>query len=83
MLVAAIVALFIHFDSKAASGLQIEKENGGNRGEPLLMQFEIIGEIKNQETFATGKGIRESARLKRVWQRKMEKKEGCGASQAG
>ncbi len=31
------------------------------------MQFEIIGKIKNQETFATGKGIRELRRLQRVY----------------
>ena len=27
------------------------------------MQFEIIGKIESQETFPTGKGIRELARL--------------------
>ena len=31
------------------------------------MKFEIIGEIENQETFATGKAIREIARLRRVY----------------
>lgn len=31
------------------------------------MQFEIIGEIENQETFAAGKGIRELARLQKAY----------------
>ncbi len=31
------------------------------------MEFEIIGKIEHQETFATGKGIRELARLKRIY----------------
>jgi len=31
------------------------------------MQFEIIGKIENQETFATGKGIRELSRLQRIY----------------
>jgi len=31
------------------------------------MQFEIIGIIENQETFATGKGIRELSRLQKVY----------------
>ena len=30
------------------------------------MDFEIIGEIRDQETFATGSGIRELTRLRRV-----------------
>jgi hypothetical protein len=33
------------------------------------MQFEILGEISAIETFATGSGIRELARLKRVYGR--------------
>lgn len=31
------------------------------------MDFEIISEIESQETFATGKGIRELSRLKRIY----------------
>jgi hypothetical protein len=31
------------------------------------MSFEILGEISNVETFATGSGIREIARLRRVY----------------
>jgi hypothetical protein len=33
------------------------------------MQFEILGEISAIETFATGSGIRELARLRRVYGR--------------
>ena len=33
------------------------------------MHFEILGEISNVETFATGSGIREIARLRRVYGR--------------
>jgi hypothetical protein len=33
------------------------------------MKFEILGEISNTETFATGSAIRESARLRRVYGR--------------
>ena len=32
-----------------------------------VMHFEIVGEIKNLETFASGKGIRELRRLNRVY----------------
>ena len=31
------------------------------------MNFQIIGEIKNEETFATGSRIREVARLRRIY----------------
>ncbi len=31
------------------------------------MQFEIIGKIENQETFVTGKGIREQSRLQKIY----------------
>ena len=31
------------------------------------MQFEIIGNIERQETFATGKGIRELSRLQKIY----------------
>jgi len=31
------------------------------------MQFEIIGKIEQQETFATGKGIRELSRLQKIY----------------
>lgn len=31
------------------------------------MHFEIIGKIENQETFATGRGIREIRRLHKVY----------------
>jgi hypothetical protein len=31
------------------------------------MQFEILGEIENQETFASGRGIRELARLQKIY----------------
>jgi hypothetical protein len=33
------------------------------------MQFEIVGEISRLETFAAGSGIREIARLRRVYGR--------------
>jgi hypothetical protein len=33
------------------------------------MQFEILGEIANVETFATGSAIREIARLRRIYGR--------------
>lgn len=33
------------------------------------MKFEILGPISNVETFATGSGIREIARLRRVYGR--------------
>ena len=33
------------------------------------MQFEILGEIRNVETFATGSGIRELQRLHKVYGR--------------
>ncbi len=33
------------------------------------MRFEILGEISEVETFATGSGIRELARLRRVYGR--------------
>lgn len=32
-----------------------------------LMKFEIIGEIRNPEAFASGRGIRELARLRRIY----------------
>ena len=31
------------------------------------MQFEIVGTIENQETFAIGRGIRELVRLRRTY----------------
>jgi hypothetical protein len=33
------------------------------------MKFEILGDIANVETFATGSGIRELARLRKVYGR--------------
>ena len=33
------------------------------------MNFEVVGEIEDIETFATGRGIRELARLKRIYGR--------------
>jgi hypothetical protein len=33
------------------------------------MRFEILGEISDVETFATGSGIREIARLRRIYGR--------------
>ena len=33
------------------------------------MQFEVLGEISEIETFATGSGIREIARLRRIYGR--------------
>jgi hypothetical protein len=33
------------------------------------MQFEILGEISDIETFAVGSGIREIARLRRIYGR--------------
>ena len=41
------------------------------------MQFEIIGKIENQETFATGKGIRELSRLQKIYGKgKWQKRKG-------
>jgi hypothetical protein len=37
--------------------------------EAVSQPFEILGEISNIETFATGTGIRERARLRRVYGR--------------
>jgi hypothetical protein len=34
-----------------------------------MMQFEIVGEISRIETFAVGSGIREIARLRRIYGR--------------
>jgi hypothetical protein len=34
-----------------------------------MMHFEILGEISGVETFATGSGIREIARLRRIYGR--------------
>ena len=31
------------------------------------MNFKIIGEVSNEETFASGNGIREVARLRRIY----------------
>jgi len=31
------------------------------------MNFKIIGEIRNEETFASGSGIREGSRLRRIY----------------
>jgi hypothetical protein len=33
------------------------------------MQFEILGDISEVETFATGSGIRELARLRKIYGR--------------
>jgi len=33
------------------------------------MRFEILDEISDIETFATGSGIREIVRLRRIWTR--------------
>ena len=33
------------------------------------MRFEILGDISNIETFASGRGIRERARLRRIYGR--------------
>ena len=33
------------------------------------MKFEILGEISDIETFATGSGIRERARLRKIYRR--------------
>ena len=38
------------------------------------MDFTIIGEITNVETFATGSGIRELARLRRIYGRRRWRK---------
>ena len=38
------------------------------------MRFEILGEISDIETFATGSGIREIARLRRVYGRWRKRK---------
>jgi hypothetical protein len=38
-------------------------------GRFLAMRFEILGEISGIETFATGSGIREIARLRRIYGR--------------
>jgi hypothetical protein len=38
----------------------------GSARQILAMRFEILGEISSIETFATGSGIREIARLRRI-----------------
>lgn len=38
------------------------------------MRFEILGEISDIETFATGSGIREIARLRRIYGRWRKRK---------
>jgi hypothetical protein len=41
------------------------------------MDFEIVSDIENPETFATGKGIRELSRLQRIYGRgKWRKRKG-------
>ena len=45
--------------------LTLPNERGTIRG----MRFEILGEISDIETFATGSGIREIARLRRIYGR--------------
>ncbi len=43
------------------------------------MQFEILGEISEVETLATGSGIREIARLRRIYGRaRWRKRKGIG-----
>jgi hypothetical protein len=43
------------------------------------MRFEILGDISDVETFATGSGIREIARLRRVYGRgRWRKRKGIG-----
>jgi hypothetical protein len=42
--------------------------SGRSRHDPT-MHFEILGEISDIETFATGSGIREIARLRRIYGR--------------
>lgn len=43
------------------------------------VDFEIISDIENQETFATGKGIRELSRLQRIYGKgKWRKRKGIG-----
>jgi hypothetical protein len=43
------------------------------------MHFEILGDISEVETFATGSGIREIARLRRVYGRgRWRKRKGIG-----
>jgi hypothetical protein len=43
------------------------------------MRFEILGDISEIETFATGSGIREIARLRRVYGRgRWRKRKGIG-----
>ena len=43
------------------------------------MQFEILGEISEVETFAIGSGIREIARLRRIYGRaRWRKRKGIG-----
>ena len=41
------------------------------------MQFEIVGDISEVETFATGSGIRELARLRKIYgSRRWRKRKG-------
>jgi hypothetical protein len=43
------------------------------------MQFEILGEISNVETFASGSGIHEIARLRRIYGKgRWRKRKGIG-----
>jgi hypothetical protein len=49
----------------AQSALRVIDPSGWAR-QVLAMRFEILGEISSIETFATGSGIREIARLRRI-----------------
>jgi hypothetical protein len=48
------------------------------------MRFEILGEISDIETFAAGSGIREIARLRRIYGRgRWRKREGIAPRSVG
>jgi hypothetical protein len=64
--------------SKDANGAQRSVRSGdahpavdpaGQARHDVTMYFEILGEISSIETFATGSGIREIARLRRIYRR--------------
>jgi hypothetical protein len=51
----------------ASRSVAIDRSEGARQA--LAMRFEILGEISGIETFAAGSGIREIARLRRIYGR--------------
>jgi hypothetical protein len=53
--------------ARSTRSVAIDPSEGARQA--LAMRFEILGEISGIETFATGSGIREIARLRRIYGR--------------